>query len=70
MSDLKLFRLNNDKVEELTAVFFTLEKPLQTLVEHNLEEIFGIKFLATEYSTGREHRGRIDTLGIDEECNP
>ena len=70
MSDLKLFKLNNDKVEELTAVSFTLEKPLQTLVEHNLEEIFGIKFLATEYSTGREHRGRIDTLGVDEDNCP
>ncbi len=70
MSDLKLFKLNNDKVEELTAVSFTLEKPLQTLIEHNLEEIFGIKFLATEYSTGREHRGRIDTLGVDEDNCP
>ena len=44
MSDLKLFKLNNDKVEELTAISFALEKPLQTLIEHNLEEIFGIKF--------------------------
>ena len=70
MSDLKLFKLDNDKVEELTAVSFTLEKPLQTLIEHNLEEIFGIKFLATEYSTGREHRGRIDTLGVDEDNCP
>ena len=70
MSDLKLFKLKNDKVEELTAVSFTLEKPLQTLIEHNLEEIFGIKFLATEYSTGKNHRGRIDTLGIDEDNRP
>ena len=70
MSDLKLFKLNNDKVEELTAVSFTLEKPLQTLIEHNLEEIFGITFLATEYSTGKNHRGRIDTLGIDEDNCP
>ena len=70
MSDLKLFKLNNDKVEELTAVSFTSEKSLQTLIEHNLEEIFGIKFLATEYSTGREHRRRIDTLGIDKDNYP
>ena len=70
MSDLKLFKLNNDKVEELTAVSFTLEKPLQTLIEHNLEEIFGITFLATEYSTGKNHRGRIDTLGVDEDNCP
>ncbi len=70
MSNLKLFKLNNNKAEELTAVSFALEKPLQTLIEHNLEEIFGIKFLAKEYSTGKEHRGRIDTLGIDEDNCP
>ena len=70
MSDIKLFKLNNNKVEELTAVSFTLEKPLQTLIEHNLEKIFGIKFLATEYSTSKNHRGRIDTLGIDEDNCP
>ena len=70
MSDIKLFKLNNDKVEELAVMSFALEKPLQTLIEHNLEEIFGIKFLATEYSTGKNHRGRIDTLGIDEDNCP
>ena len=70
MSDLKLFKLNKNKVEELKAVSFTLEKSLQTLIESNLEEIFGIKFLDTEYSTGKEHGGRIDTLGIDENNCP
>ncbi|MCP3659154.1 MAG: DUF91 domain-containing protein [Bacteroidetes bacterium] len=70
MSDLKLFKLNKNKAEELEAVFFTFEKSLQTLIENNLEEIFGIKFLDTEYSTGKEHGGRIDTLGIDENNCP
>ena len=43
-----------------------LEKPLQNLIEANLNALLGIRFLATEYSTGKTHGGRIDTLGIDE----
>jgi len=30
----------------------------------------GIKFLASEYSTGKIYGGRIDTLGIDENGCP
>lgn len=29
-----------------------------------------MRFLASEYSTGKTHKGRIDTLGIDENCSP
>lgn len=47
-----------------------LEKEIQSLIERNLEDIFGIRFLATEYSTGEKHRGRIDSLGIDENDSP
>ena len=70
MSDLKLFKLNKNKVEELETVSFTFEKSLQTLIENNLEKIFGIKLLDTEYSTGKKYGGRIDTLGIDENNCP
>jgi len=30
----------------------------------------GVRFLASEYSTGKSHGGRIDTLGIDENKAP
>lgn len=43
---------------------------MQTLVEANLEAIFGVRFLASEYSTGKVHRGRIDSLGLDENGSP
>ena len=43
-----------------------LEKSLQTLIEKHLETFLGVRFLASEYSTGAKHGGRIDTLGIDE----
>jgi predicted transport protein len=40
------------------------------LFEENLESLLGVRFLATEYSTGSTHGGRIDTLGIDEDQSP
>jgi predicted transport protein len=70
MSDIKLFRLNKTGVKELSGTSVALEKSLQTLIENNLETFLGIRFLATEYYTGRTHGGRIDTLGVDENCCP
>ena len=46
------------------------EKEVQTLVEENLEDIFGVRFVATEFPTGARHGGRIDTLGLDQDDSP
>ncbi|WP_417489622.1 DUF5655 domain-containing protein [Maricaulis sp.] len=70
MSDLKLFRLNSDVVTEIEGSSAALEKSLQDLIERNLETFLGVRFLASEFSTGREHGGRMDTLGIDENGCP
>lgn len=70
MSDIKLFRLQAGKAVELQGDASDLEKPLQTLIEANLETLLGIRFLATEYSTGKTHAGRIDSLGLDENNCP
>ncbi len=70
MSDIKLFRLSNGRATELQGDASDLEKPLQNLIECNLDELLGIRFLATEYSTGKTHGGRIDTLGLDENHCP
>lgn len=70
MSDIKLFRISGSKASELGSMAADLEKPLQTLIEKNLDEFFGIRFLASEYSTGKTHAGRIDTLGLDEDNCP
>jgi predicted transport protein len=32
--------------------------------------MLGVRFLASEYATGKTHSGRIDTLGIDENACP
>jgi len=70
MSDIKLFKISNTSVIELTGKSVALEKSLQTLMEKNLESLLGVRFLASEYSTGKVHGGRIDTLGIDENKSP
>ncbi|TCP65543.1 DUF5655 domain-containing protein [Baia soyae] len=70
MSDIKLFRVHDNSVEELTGQSVTIEKSLQSMLERHLETFLGVRFLATEYSTGKKHAGRIDTLGIDENNSP
>lgn len=70
MSDIKLFRLSGQAVTELAGASVTVEKSLQNLIEKNLDTFLGIRFLASEYSTGKTHGGRLDTLGLDENSSP
>lgn len=70
MSDIKLFRIKGSAPVELSSKSVALEKSLQNLIEAHLETFLGVRFLATEYSTGKVHGGRIDTLGIDENGCP
>jgi len=70
MGDLKLFRLGQAEVSEIAGSSLGLEKSLQTLMERNLEALLGVRFLATEFSTGPAHGGRMDTLGVDENGCP
>jgi hypothetical protein len=70
MSDIKLFRIAGSTAKEIQGTASHLEKPLQNLIEENLAPLLGIRFLASEYSTGKTHAGRIDTLGLDENDSP
>lgn len=70
MSDLKLFRVADGQAHQLLGSSVALEKSLQAMIERNMETLFGVRFLASEYSTGTKHRGRIDSLGIDENGSP
>ena len=49
---------------------FSSEKDLHTLVEENLKTVFGCRFVASEFPTGAQHAGRIDTLALSEDNNP
>ena len=50
------------KDSRIQGTSVALEKSLQNLIEKHLEAFLGVRFLATEYSTGKTHGGRIDTL--------
>ncbi|MFE5958081.1 DUF5655 domain-containing protein [Streptomyces rubiginosohelvolus] len=47
-----------------------VEADVQGLVEAHMETLLGVRFLASEYSTGPVHGGRIDSLGLDENGSP
>ncbi|WP_433888466.1 DUF5655 domain-containing protein [Streptomyces sp. CA-111067] len=71
MTDLKLFRLDAASGDvELRGSTVAREVELQRRVEAGMEAMLGIRFLASEYPTGPWHRGRIDTLGLDENGAP
>ncbi|MDN7908312.1 DUF5655 domain-containing protein [Burkholderia diffusa] len=70
MSDIQLFRLSNGTACELSSQAVKLEKQLQGLIEANMPTFLGIRFLASEYATGKTHKGRIDSLGLDENGCP
>ena len=70
MSDVKLFRVANGSAEELVGRPVKLEKKLQALIEKHIETFLHVRFVASEYSTGKTHAGRIDTLGLDENFCP
>ncbi|OXI22524.1 DUF5655 domain-containing protein [Burkholderia sp. AU15512] len=70
MSDIQLFRLLNGAASELPGQATKLEKHLQSLIETNMPTFLGVRFLASEYVTGKTHKGRIDSLGLDENGCP
>ena len=70
MGDIKLFRTSGELTEEIEGQSISIEKSLQSLIEKQLDVFLGSTFLASEYSTGKTHGGRIDTLAIDENGCP
>jgi predicted transport protein len=70
MSDIQLFRVSNSTATELPSQAVKQERQLQGLVEANMQTFLGVRFLASEYVTGKTHKGRIDSLGLDENGCP
>ena len=67
---MPLFKIDTKSLSTVEQTDFALEKDLQTLIEANLGPVFNCRFVASEFSTGAQHAGRIDTLAISEENNP
>ncbi|MFK0121147.1 DUF5655 domain-containing protein [Streptomyces sp. NPDC090994] len=70
MSGLKLFHVTGSGVTEVAPRLAEVEADVQGLVEANMAALLGVRFLASEYSTGPVHGGRIDSLGVDENGAP
>ncbi|MEU3403627.1 DUF5655 domain-containing protein [Streptomyces sp. NPDC006670] len=69
MSTLRLFSTKGG-VTEVAPRLADEEAEVQALVEGAMEAMLGVRFLASEYSTGPVHGGRIDSLGLDENGSP
>ena len=67
---MPLFAIEDNKLAAVPQANFLAEKELQHLIESNLETVFKCRFVASEFSTGAQHAGRIDTLALSEDNNP
>jgi RecB family endonuclease NucS len=67
---MPIFEISNKRLTAVEQTNFTLEKELQSLIESNLGPVFNCRFVASEFSTGAQHAGRIDTLALSEDNNP
>lgn len=67
---MPLYQLKQNYVQQIKPASFKNERELQKLFEENLEALLGARFIASEFTTGDRQRGRIDTLGLDEDGTP
>jgi predicted transport protein len=67
---MPLFTVAKSTLQPVAQSKFSSEKALQQLVEGNLEAVFNCRLVATEFPTGAQHAGRIDTLALSEDQNP
>ena len=67
---MPLYQIKQQKVNQIKPSSFKNERELQKLFEANLEPLLGVRFVASEFTTGDRQRGRIDSLGIDQDGTP
>lgn len=67
---MPLFTVSKTTLQPVAQSKFASEKALQQLVEKNLDAVFKCRLVASEFSTGPHHAGRIDTLALSEDQNP
>lgn len=63
---MQLYINKSWKLEQIKEIWFKLEKEMQNLTENNLENIFWLEFIKSEFSLNNL---RIDTLAFDNENN-
>ena len=63
---MALFKATDHKLIPIRSTEFKLERDVQRLVEENLEPLFGLQFIATEFSFNNL---RLDSIAYDPENN-
>jgi len=61
---MKLYTITNEILKSVSPDNFKLEKEIQNLIEKNLNELFGLQFVKSEYPI---KNFRVDTLGFNNE---
>jgi predicted transport protein len=61
---MPIFNINNSKLSPIREKDLGLEKDVQRLTEENLEIVFGLNFIRSEFSIGSF---RLDTVAFDDE---
>ena len=59
---MQIFRIDNNKLNELNEKAFKLEKEIQTIFENNLNEVMNLQLVKSEFVIKNK---RIDTLAFD-----
>jgi predicted transport protein len=67
---MPLYQIKQQMVNQIKPSSFKNERELQKLFEANLEALLGVRFVASEFTTGDRQRGRIDSLGVDQDGTP
>jgi|SRR5215208_2084024 len=63
---MAIFNLTQGKLSKINEVSFVLEKDMQKIVENNLQSLFNLEFVVSEfYINGL----RVDSLSFDKESN-
>jgi len=63
---MPLFRISGGSLTPIKLSCFKREKDLQSMTEKNLDVIFGLRFVCSEFQVGNF---RLDTIGFDGETN-
>lgn len=63
---MQIYNNNSWKLSQVKEIWFNLEKDMQSLTEANLENIFWLEFIKTEFQLNNL---RIDSLAFDNETN-
>lgn len=52
---MDLYKLENNKLQEVSRKNFDLEKDIQSLIETNTEDIFNLEFVSSEFTMSHNH---------------